>query len=148
MPLRRPVLDVNLRVFEIVNDKLNWPLTHTTMYNETVKGIVNQRQADDVSWDHVNDIVNQALNELPEMPDAGQQSHLDIQNFANFLTDMADAKLGTKYIGINRPSFYEQEVRTQSLIGRPWKRAHETDHMWAAREDAGFFRDSIPGPHA
>ncbi len=148
MPLRRPVLDVNLRVFEIVNDKLNWPLTHTTMYNETVKGIVNQRQADDVSWDHVNDIVNQALNELPEMPDAGQQSHLDIQNFTNFLTDMTDAKLGTKYIGINRPSFYEQEVRTQALIGRPWKRARETDHMWAPREDSDFFRDSVPSPQA
>jgi hypothetical protein len=145
MPLRRPILDVNLRVFEIVNDKLKWPLTNATIINETVRGIVNQPKVNEVSWDHVNDIVNEALGALPELPDNGDQSHLDIQNFTTFLTDLTDAKLGTKYIGINRPSFYEQEVRTQNLIGRPWKRTRELpDHMWAAREDSEFLRAAVP----
>lgn len=120
VPLRRPVLDVQKRVFEVVNEKIQWPLTATTA--------ADLGKSDDIV-----------------ASDADEMKGLDVQNFDRFINTLHES---TDYeahkVYTNRDPFWQRDRRMYNTIGRPFKPVVRDGLQFTAKKDTEFFRGSIP----
>ncbi len=122
VPLRRPVLDVNKRVFEVVNSKIQWPLTAATMND-------------------IKENVGQDVNEAP----VSQANDLYVENFSKFMDVIEEA---TDYeahkVASHRDVFWQRDRRMYNAIGRPFKPVPRDGLQFTARKETEFFRADIP----
>ncbi len=118
VPLRRPVLDTRLRVFEIMNEKMQWPLTNTAV--QDFKG------------------ESDLGNEVPT-------SKLEVENFKKFIDILHES---TDYeahkVAASKDVFWQRDRRLYNQIGRPWKPVVRDGMQFTASTDTEFFRDEIP----
>ena len=118
VPLRRPVLDVNKRVFEVVNDKMQWPLTAIT---ESV-------------------ITNEIDSTLTNTHDG-----LNVENFKHFIDVIAESiDYKAQALAPSRDIFWKRDRRTHNAIGKPFKPVVKDGLQFTAKKDTEFFRADIP----
>ncbi len=156
VPLRRPVLDVQLRVFEFVTDKFEWSLDPDTVVNKrnqrAIETYMGSDQYSNVTWDEVNRIVNKSTENLrPEIIHSFKSS-LEINDFNEFINNVGtrielnqmdyDPIMGG---GPNKPNYWQLENMFYRNFGRPWTpRGEITEQDFIARRDSEFFRQEIP----
>lgn len=121
VPLRRPILDVNKRVFEVINDKLQWPLTANS---------IDSTDRNEQVSDNIGTIEGHGLY---------------VENFKRFidvieeLTDYEAHKIAS-----SRDVFWQRDRRMQNAIGRPFKSVPRDGLQFTAHKDTEFFRGAIP----
>ncbi len=124
VPLRRPVLDTRLRVYQIMNEKMQWPLTNSIVQ--------------DFKIEHDENAENEIVGD-------NTTSKLDIENFKKFIDVIHES---TDYEGqkvaASKDIFWQRDRRIYNSIGRPWKPVIRDGMQYTANHDTEFFRDEIP----
>lgn len=144
VPLRRPVLDVKLKVYEYVDATHSWSLDGASLLNKNVEYAYEYAKTHDMAWEDVNTIVNNIVGEdaitANQLREEDKPSILIVQQWSAFLESMrpSASQLSTNFWLIDRASY--------NRVGRPWI-ANDADievNPFIAREDSEFFRAEIP----
>jgi len=143
VPLRRPVLDVKLKVYEYVDSTHSWSLDGASLLNKTVEHAFEYAKKSEVSWDEVNTIVNNIVGEesitANQIRDEDKPSILIVQQWPAFWQSMHP---GANQLSTN---FWVTDRSSYNRVGRPFVPAdEESNDIYIARQDSEFFRAEIP----
>jgi hypothetical protein len=143
VPLRRPVLDVKLKVYEYIDSTHSWSLDGASLLNKTVEHAFEYAKKSEVSWDEVNTIVNNIVGEesitANQIRDEDKPSILIVQQWPAFWQSMHP---GANQLSTN---FWVTDRSSYNRVGRPFVPTDdESNTIYIARQDSEFFRAEIP----
>jgi hypothetical protein len=149
VPLARPVLDVNLKVYNRINPER--PEDEQWIVNGAVEASTRKKAKKAYEKGRRSKMteaeIQEDLAEVDEKPSVQydvEQNSLTVVEFVNELAQANDYLSGAGSSGIVK--YWIHEAGFHERYDRPWRPASEAteENAWQAKTDSEFFRNEIP----